>query len=84
MDLAAYLGTVVAVCGLAVGAMYMIVSLLGKHFDDINNRFDDVSRRLDGMDHRLDRLETQNDSILGAVADLGQRVTRLEARGAAS
>lgn len=89
VDLAAYLSTVVAVCGLAVGAMYLIVNLLGKRFDDVNKRFDDVNnrfdhvhRRFDAVDHRLDRLETQNDSIIGAVSDLGQRVTRLEMRNA--
>jgi len=30
---------------------------------------------------RIDRLESQNDAILGAVGDLGQRVAHLEARG---
>ncbi len=30
----------------------------------------------------LGRIETQSDSIIGAVSDLGERVTRLEARTA--
>jgi len=110
MDLATYLSTAIAICGLAIGAMYMIVSLQGKRFDDISGRFDDingrfddingrfddvgrrfddvnlcfddVNRRFDGVDRRMDRLEAQNESIIGAVSDLGHRVTRLETRDA--
>ncbi|MPZ94461.1 MAG: hypothetical protein GEU96_05955 [Propionibacteriales bacterium] len=103
MDLVAYLGTVTAICGLAVGAMYVIVGLLGKRFDDVNSRFDDVQLRFDDMQHRIDdrfndvgrrfndvgrrfddmdrrfgRIETQHDTILAAVTNLGQRVTVIE------
>lgn len=72
MDLTAYLGTVVALCGVAVGAMYAIVGLLGRRIDDLRG---DVSTR-------LRRLESQNDSIIDSVAVLGQRVMRIEERGA--
>ncbi len=71
MELAAHLGSVGAIAALSLGAMYFIATLLGRRFDD----------RFDQVDRRLARLETQNDSIIGAVSDLGQRVTRLEARG---
>ncbi len=68
MDLAAYLGTVGGLVTLAIGAMYVIVSLLGRRLDDV---------RAD-LGSRMDRLERQNQQIMGAVTDLGQRVTRLE------
>lgn len=99
MGTVAYLGTVVAICGLALGAIYVIVNLLGRRIDDLrsdmNTRFDGVrvdmdqrfddaerltSERFTAMDGRLSRLETQNDTIIDAVSDLGLRVTRLEAR----
>ena len=75
MDVVAYLGTVVAICGLAVGAMYVIVGLLGKRIDDLRA---DMGGRFDQVDRRCARLEAQNDSIIDAVATLGQRVARLE------
>lgn len=67
MELAAYLATVTALTTLAVGAMYVIVGLLG--------------RRMDDLGARMSRLEAQYDSILGAIGDLGQRVAKLEVRG---
>ena len=74
MDLAAYLGTVAGMVTLAVGGMGLVVALLGKRIDDVNLRIDDLAAR-------MGRLESQNDAILGAVGDLGQRVAHLEARG---
>lgn len=68
VDLAAYLGTVGGLVMLAVGAMYLIVSLLGRRLDDVRT----------DLGSRMDRLERQNEQIIGAVTDLGQRVTRLE------
>lgn len=47
----AYLGTVLSIAALAIGAMYMIVNVLGKRVDDVTAR--------------LGRLESQNDAILG-------------------
>ncbi|HET7328093.1 MAG TPA: hypothetical protein VFJ14_12505 [Nocardioidaceae bacterium] len=102
MDLIAYLGTVAALCGLAVAGMQAIVRQLGHRiddlhgrfddvnarFDDVNARFDTVDRRFEQADHRfaaievrLTRLETQSDSIIAAMADLGQRVNLLERPG---
>ncbi len=75
MDLVAYLGTVGGLVTLAVGAMYLIVSLLGRQLDDFGYRLNDVR---DDLGSRMDRLERQNEQIIGAVTDLGQRVTRLE------
>lgn len=63
----AYLGTVLSIAALAIGAMYMIVNVLGKRVDDVTAR--------------LGRLENQNDAIIGAIGDLGQRVARLQSRG---
>ena len=68
MDLAAYLGTVGGLVTLAIGAMYVIVSQLGRRLDDVR----------DDLGSRMDRLERQNEQIIGAVSDLGQRVTRLK------
>lgn len=78
MDLAAYLGTVTAMVTLAVGAMAMVVGLLGRRIDDLAGQ---LGQRIDDLSARMDRVEVQNDAILGAVSDLGQRVARLEARG---
>lgn len=78
MDLLAFLGTVVAICALAIGAMYVIVGLLGKRIDDLRTNIDS---RFGGMDARMARLERQNDSIIDAVAGLGDRVSRVEAQG---
>ncbi len=100
MDVVSYLGTVVAICALAIGAMYVIVGLLGTRIDDLrvdmNGRFDGLRQEMDarfdtvdarfgasddrfsGIEGRLTRLETQNDSIIDAVADLGRRVARIE------
>lgn len=71
MELAAYLGTVTATVTLALGSMWVVASILGR-------RIDDVSTALSAL---MERLESQNDAILGAIGDLGQRVARLEARG---
>jgi hypothetical protein len=76
MDLAAYLGTVVTIAGLALGAMYVLVGQLGKRFDDLRSDFHDL--RSD-VDVRFTRLERQNETILASVSELGERVTRLEA-----
>ncbi len=40
-------------------------------------RIDDMGAAIGA---RMDRLEAQNDAIVGAVGDLGQRVAHLEAR----
>ncbi len=68
VHLAAYLGTVGGLVTLAIGAMYVIVRLLGRRLEDV---------RAD-LGSRMDRLERQNEQIIGPVTDLGQRVTRLE------
>lgn len=48
----------------------------------MNARFTGVEGRLGGLETRLGGLETRSDTIFGAVSDLGERVTRLEARTA--
>jgi len=68
-----------------------------QRFDGVDRRIDDlrtdmdarftgfraeVGARFSGVEGRLGRLETQGDTIIGAVSDLGERVTRLEARTA--
>jgi hypothetical protein len=93
MELAAYLGTVTATVTLALGSMWVVASVLGRRIDDLGSaqsaRMEDMgtslSARIDDLGStlgaRIDRLESQNDAILGAVGDLGQRVAHLEARG---
>lgn len=78
MDLAAYLGTVGGMVTLAISGMYVIVMLLGRRLDDFGDRLNDVGHRMDDLGGRMDRLARQNEQIIGAVTDLGQRVTRLE------
>ena len=73
VDVVAYLGTVVAICGLAIGAMYVIVGLLGKRIDDLRV---DIDARFTENAARMAHLETQNDSLIDAVAALGQRVAK--------
>ena len=78
---------------LAVAGMVVAVGMLGRRIDDVTARIDDVAgtlgarvddmagtlgARMDRLDGRMDRLEAQNDAILGAVSDLGQRLARLE------
>ena len=75
MELAAYLGTVAGIVTLAVAGMVVAVGLLGRRIDDVTERINDMAGTLGG---RMDRLGAQNDAILGAVSDLGQRVARLE------
>lgn len=82
MELAAYLGTVTATVTLALGSMWVVTSVLGRRIDDMGTalgaRIDDMGTALGA---RMDRLESQSDAIVGAVGDLGQRVSHLEARG---
>jgi len=81
MELTAYLGTVTAMVVLATSSMWAMVSVLGRRIDDQGAA---VGARIDAMGAalgaRITRLESQNDAILGAVADLGHRVAHLEAR----
>ena len=81
MELAAYLSTVTATVTLALGSMWVVATVLGRRIDDVSTslgaRIDDMGTSLGA---RIERLETQNDAILGAVGDLGQRVAHLEAR----
>jgi len=87
---AAYISTVVSICALSIGAMYAIVGQLGRRIDDLRadmeTRFaglrGEMDARFTGVEGRLGRLETQGDMIIRAVSDLGERVTRLEARTA--
>jgi len=87
---AAYISTVVSICVLAIGAMYAIVGQLGRRIDDLRTDMEtwfaglraELDARFTGVERRLGRLETQSDTIIGAVSDLGERVTRLEARTA--
>ncbi len=53
---------------------------MGYRFDAVDARFDGVDVRLETLQRRVGRLETQNETIIGAVTDLGERVTGLERR----
>jgi len=88
VELAAYLGTVVAVVALALGSGWAVLTVVGRRIDDLGaslgSRIDDMGAslgsRIDDLSSRVGRLETQNDAILGAVGDLGRRVAQLESR----
>ena len=71
VELTAYLGTVTAMVTLALGSMWVVAAVLGRRIDDMGA----------SLGSRIERLESQNDAILGAVGDLGQRLAQLEARG---
>jgi hypothetical protein len=89
MELAAYLGTVAGMGTLGIGAMYAVAGTIGRRIDDLRTdidvRFAQVDSRFAQIDARVDirfsRVDSQLDAIIGAVSDLGQRVTRLETRG---
>jgi flagellar capping protein FliD len=92
VELAAYLGTVTATVTLALGAMGVVASVLGRRIDDLGTRIDDLGSRLEAMgarleamgarlNSRMDRMEAQNSAIIEAVSNLGQRVAHLETRG---
>jgi predicted nuclease with TOPRIM domain len=51
---------------------------LAARIDRLDGRMDRLDGRMDRLDGRMDRVEAQNDAILGAVSDMGQRVARLE------
>lgn len=70
MELAAYLGTVTATVSLALGSMWIVVSVLGRRIDDLGT----------ALGSRIDRVESQNDAILRSTGNLGQRVAHLEGR----
>ena len=82
VELTAYLGTLTAMVTLALGSMWVVAAVLGRRIDDmgasLGSRIDDMGAALGS---RMDRLESQNDAIMGAVGDLGQRVAQLGARG---
>ncbi len=71
VELTAYLGTVTAMVTLALGSMWVVAAVLGRRIDDMGA----------WLGSRIERLESQNDAILGAVGDLGQRLAQLGARG---
>lgn len=84
MDLAAYLGSVISVVVIALGAMYALTRQVGDRigdlhlvvntrFDDVNNRFDDMNNRFDDVNRRIDGLDVR----LGGVES---RLARVEVR----
>lgn len=90
MELTAYLGTVAGLVTMAVALVHVVVGQLGRRIDEmstgLNTRIDEMSTglntRIDDLTGRVAHVEIQNDAIIGAVGDLGQRVAHLERRGA--
>jgi hypothetical protein len=81
MELAAYLGTVAGMCTLGIGAMYAVAGTIGRRIDDLRGDIDTRFGQIDSrVESRFSRVDGQLDAIIGAVTDLGQRVTRLESR----
>ncbi len=84
MDLAAYLGWLTSITAVALGAIYFVVSLLGKRFDDVNLRFgelrSDMNRRFDEVDSRFDRVDTRLDRVDTRLDRVETRLDRVETR----
>lgn len=59
------------------GSLRTLVGLLGKRIDDLRA---DIGARFGAIDRRMARLERQNDSIIDAVAGLGDRVAESRPR----
>ena len=97
MDLAAYLGTVALAMGAIYAIVGQVGRRIDEQGAGLNARIDELSAglnaridqqgaglngRIDDLSTRVSRIETQNDAILAAVGDLGQRVAHLGARSA--
>jgi len=89
VDLAAYLGSVISVVVIALGAMYALTRQLGDRigdlhvvvntrFDDMNNRFDGIDLRLVGVETRLTRVEVRLDAFHDSLAEFGNRLSKHE------
>ena len=85
MESVVYLGSVVAIAGMAVGAMYVIVGLLGNRIDQavglLDNRIDQavglLGQRIDDVGDRVDGLRTSSDAHFDQV---DRRLGRLESQ----
>ena len=49
-----------------------------KRFDDMNKRFDDMNKRFDDVNKRFDDVNKRFDETIGEMADLRERMARLE------
>lgn len=78
MELTAYLGTVAGLVTMAVALVHIVVGQLGRRIDDLSTG---LNTRIDDLTGRVAHVETQNDAIIGAVGDLGERLAHLEVRG---
>lgn len=72
VELTAYLGTVAVIAAMSVAGMRLVVVQLGHR----------IGQQGALLGARIARLEEQNDTIIGALGDLGQRVAHLEGRSA--
>jgi hypothetical protein len=75
MESVVYLGSVVAIAGMAVGAMYVIVGLLGNRIDQAVGLLDNrIDQAVGLLDNRID----QAVGLLGQrIDDVGDRVDGL-------
>lgn len=74
VDLGTLITIVVGFATVSLGTNYFIASRLGAQVDAL-------SGRIDRLDDRIDRLTTRMDTLVDAMAEMGNRITRLEQRG---
>lgn len=78
VDTTIFITTVVALVTTNLGALYFMSGRIGGEVDALGGRIDHLTQRVDGMDERL---TARMDTVQGAIADVGGRLTALEQRG---
>ncbi len=78
VDLGTLITIVVGFATVSLGTNYFIGSRLGAQVDALSGRIDRLDERLDRLDERL---TARMDTLVDAVAEMGNRITRLEQRG---
>ena len=69
---------IVVVLGGLLGGMRLVVEPLHAELRAINGRLDRMDARLDRMDGRMDRMEGSITGLYGEMADIRERLRRLE------
>ena len=62
----------------AVAPLYAEMRGLNSRMDGLGNRMDGLDKRMDGLDKRMDRMESRLDNHSGILAELRERLTRVE------
>ena len=69
---------IVVVAGGILGGMKLIIAPLQTDIRAIHGRLDRMDGRLDRMDSRLQRVEDEIKAVRSDMADLGERLARVE------